>query len=193
MHISSNEITADILSDWLLLRCTVTHLKLQKLVFYSYCALVGHGKISKRIRFHMGVSGPVNKTLYEKYAKYGVMELERDNSKPKPMFDMETTRVLNDVIAIYGCMTPDMLSRQSVRDTRTVTSGAETLLEWAEAKYAPYVTFDLPEQLTLKAGLKLSGVPVFPEPSFHAAADVVRRTGGGSLAYNRHIERYRHR
>lgn len=165
------------LASWVRAHDRVTHSKLQKLVFYSYCALVGHGKITKRsehIHFHLGETGPVNQELYEKYAKYGTDFLELGDPFGY-IFDSETTGILFDVIKIYGPMLPEMLIRQSVWDVRSVTARVETLHEWASRKFNPTAPFELPEQMTGKGSLAMSGVPVHPEPSFHAAAETVFR------------------
>ena len=67
-------------AKYILCRCKCTHLKLEKLVYMCYAEyLCKYNKKLYEDSIYAYKYGPVVKTVYEKYKKYGYKEIERDD------------------------------------------------------------------------------------------------------------------
>ncbi|MFC7062628.1 Panacea domain-containing protein [Halobacillus seohaensis] len=80
----------------------ITHLKLQKLVYYAqawYVAL-NYGKKLFDSRIEAWMHGPVCPELYNEYRNYGYKEIERPTSSPE--FIDGITEVLESVWEVFG-------------------------------------------------------------------------------------------
>jgi uncharacterized phage-associated protein len=81
----------------------MTHLKLQKLLFYSYGASLAYGGTNElgQIVFEPWDHGPVNREVWDVYKGYGNAPL------PVPVdagarYSLETEGLLRDVLEVYG-------------------------------------------------------------------------------------------
>lgn len=88
-------------ADWFLNQDTMTHKKLEKLIYlaYSYTLVILNQKLFDD-EFHAYVHGPIVKAIYNQYQDYGLSEIGKINIKPK--FDTDTEDVLEQVWQVYG-------------------------------------------------------------------------------------------
>lgn len=88
-------------ADWFLNQDTMTHKKLEKLIYlaYSYTLAILNQKLFDD-KFYAYVHGPIVKQIYNKYQDYGLSEIGKINIKPK--FDADTEDVLEQVWQVYG-------------------------------------------------------------------------------------------
>lgn len=116
--LGSEQAPAMRLAAWTLTRAAakpdaMTHLKLQKLVFYAYGALLAFDLDDEigAIPFEAWKHGPVSPALYQQYAGF-----KRD-ALPRPSGVVElsarTEGVLGDVLNVYGRLTAWQLREES--------------------------------------------------------------------------------
>lgn len=88
-------------ADWFLNQDTMTHKKLEKLIYlaYSYTLVILNQKLFDD-EFYAYVHGPIVKAIYNQYQDYGLSEIGKINIKPK--FDADTEDVLEQVWQVYG-------------------------------------------------------------------------------------------
>lgn len=96
------------LSDWILSRSPegLTHLKLQKLVFYCYSAAVAHGLEAQigAIELEAWEHGPVSRTLWDEYRGCAAEPIhyqgqhDGNGGQVAPQYSEELEKVLTDVI-----------------------------------------------------------------------------------------------
>jgi len=176
------DIRAYTLAGWLLSRSDepLTHLKLQKLVFYGYGAAVAAGwdKAVGPLDFEAWEHGPVVRELWRTYRQYGAGTLPKGNSARHYAQPLE--ELLEDVLTVYGALDAWALRNQSHLETpwiaavnsKQIVIDTHVLAKWANEKFSgPFV---LPEQLIHSDSWAIERVAPTIFPSFHKAASVVR-------------------
>ncbi len=91
----------------------VTHLKLQKLAFYSYGAALAfdqHAELGP-IVFEAWEHGPVNRQIWSEYRGAGREPLAKPAEVPS--YSASLTQTLNDVLVVYGSMSAWALRNES--------------------------------------------------------------------------------
>jgi len=91
----------------------VTHLKLQKLAFYSYGAALAfdqHAELGP-IAFEAWEHGPVNRQIWAKYRGSGREPLARPAELP--CYGAGLSQTLHDVLTVYGSMSAWALRNES--------------------------------------------------------------------------------
>ncbi|NOY92208.1 MAG: DUF4065 domain-containing protein [Deltaproteobacteria bacterium] len=92
----------------------ISHLKLQKLVFYCYgaaCAFDFVDELRGPVPFAAWKHGPVSRDVYDHYRAWGREEILPSGTAPD--FSEQATSHLQDVTAIYGRLSPWQLRSQS--------------------------------------------------------------------------------
>ncbi len=94
-------------------RGPITHLKLQKLAFYSYGAALAFDQQEElgSIEFEAWDHGPVNRQIWAKYREFGRETLPTPPALP--CYSAELTKTLHDVLAVYGSMSAMALRNES--------------------------------------------------------------------------------
>jgi uncharacterized phage-associated protein len=173
------------LASWILFhqKGDVTHLKLQKLAFYAYAVALAGGleqAFNGEIEFEAWQHGPVSRSIWEQYRHY------EDNpiAKPKELavrYDAELVSVLQDVLTVYGPLSPWALRNQSHLETpwkelvgkKPPIFKKEVLRQYFEKKFSVgNVTY--PELLTGGASLMLDGIPRARFKTFAQLAEQIR-------------------
>lgn len=155
----------------------MTHLKLQKLAFYSYGGLLAFGLEDKvgDVLFQAWRHGPVSPTIYDQYKSYGRDPLP----VPVPPFpfatDVET--VLTEMLNVYGRLTAWQLREESHSEAPWMSSyqegsnapiEKEDMRNYFRAKFrAGRVSF--PERLFGASSMLLDRIPV---PAFRSLAEM---------------------
>ena len=106
-------------AQWFLNKMSMSDKKLQKLCYYAYAWYIVFFNDAEVIKneediktlcddyFEAWVHGPVCRRLYNKYRQYGWENIPTEAKKP--IFDDNTTDLLNQVWNIYGSLTADQL------------------------------------------------------------------------------------
>ncbi|MBG9788869.1 Panacea domain-containing protein [Brevibacillus laterosporus] len=83
----------------------ITHLKLQKLVYYAqaWYYTIEKKKPLFQERIEAWVHGPVCPDLYSKYREYGFEVIDPSNEESQTNFDPKTKSILDFVWDLYGC------------------------------------------------------------------------------------------
>lgn len=91
------------------------HLRLQKLLFYSFGAAVALGLDGEigEIRFVAWTHGPVNLDVYGQHRGSGRTALPRPNAADVPAYSARLQRLLRDVLSIYGRLSSWQLREES--------------------------------------------------------------------------------
>jgi len=163
----------------------VTHLKLQKLCFYSYGIVRAFGgDVGGPVEFRAWKHGPVNTSVYRDYKHY------KDQPIPPPVedstFDATTSSLLDDVLAVYGRLTAWELRNQSHLEQPWREADATVgdvipdaaIVGWFTRLYRRDDGIKAPDLLIGGGGLDLDGIPRATYPSFHDLAERCRRLGG---------------
>jgi uncharacterized phage-associated protein len=156
----------------------VTHLKLQKLLFYCYGAACAHdleGPIGQ-ITFLAWEHGPVNREVYDEFRSYGAGPLP---PAPWPVFyPSPVFGVLTDAVRVYGALDAWSLREQSHRESpwSETQHGAAiphlSLKNYFVAKFARGQV-KCPEYLADVGGLHLDRIPVRNFATLHDLANAV--------------------
>lgn len=174
------------LAEWILARAardkqSVTHLKLQKLIFYSYGAALAHGVHHElgQIAFEAWKHGPVSREVYGQYVGFGANEIPQPASVPK--FDQALTNVLEDVYAVYGRLSPWDLRNESHLERPWVIALAEKRTGFTHeelrvhfAKKFERGNVQLPVHLSGAANAAIDGIPPARFESLATIADTLR-------------------
>lgn len=181
------------LTDWI--RATaperpdlLTHLKLQKLAYYSYGALLAFGCEAAvgPIEFEAWKHGPVSRSIYELFRHYANMPIGR---AARPDLSPIVEAHLQDVINVFGRMTAWQLREEShMTDspwsyTYDGTPGRlipESMLrEHFQKMFNAPVRF--PERLFGCSSLLLDRIPVPTFPTLHEMSRAVTRILGNEV------------
>lgn len=93
----------------------ISHLKLQKLVFYGYgaaCAFNFVDELGGPVTFNAWKHGPVSPVVYAAFKPWGSDEIVPEGDD-HPVFAFETENHLADVLTIYGSLSAWQLRQQS--------------------------------------------------------------------------------
>lgn len=179
---SQGERSALELAEWLCAHATprpdlFTHLKLQKLAFYSYGALLAFGLEGEtgEVSFEAWKHGPVAPDVYRRYADYGREALPRTSCRHG--YSARVESVLSDVLNVYGRMTAWQLREESheegpwqeaYSEIYRMTISTESLRTHFRTKFGgPTVTF--PERLFGGSSFLLDRIPV---PAFSSLSEM---------------------
>ena len=91
----------------------ITHLKLQKLAFYSYGAALAFDQQEElgTIVFEAWGHGPVNRQIWAEYKGFGREPITAPTDLPS--YDPALTQTLRDVLTVYGSMSAWALRNES--------------------------------------------------------------------------------
>lgn len=174
------------LAEWILHHAEgpVTHLKLQKLVFYCYSICLAHGADDELgvIDFRAWQHGPVNYDLWQKYRAQRANPLS-PSSDTVTSYSKGVETLLHDVLSVYGVLDAWSLRNESHlerpwqqayhEDQRQISK--QELQRWAKDKFCGG-NVPFPEYLLHAGNLKLEGAPILGYRSFSELAQAVRRS-----------------
>lgn len=176
------------LARWLLSRADgpVTHLKLQKLCFYSYGAALAFGfdrEFGGRLCFQAWQHGPVSRDVWFEYRAYRSDPIPPQ--QPAPLFSLRAIRHLDDVLTVYGRLSAWQLRQQSHlerpwRETFDPQAPREGAIIPTESIRAHFVEkfvegTTIPEYLGRGSSFSLDGLPVARFDNLHSLAESLRR------------------
>lgn len=151
----------------------LTHLKLQKLVFYCYGAVLAFGydsEVGSDISFEPWDNGPVNIDLWRQYKEYGSSVIEFCGLLENLYYSSEVEDILRDVLYIYGLMDSWGLRNQSRLEkpwqeasNKHCSIDIDKLRKHFTQKFIECVK--CPEYLLNEASFSLDGIPVSNYPS----------------------------
>lgn len=165
----------------------ITHLKLQKLCFYLYGALMAKDlefAISPEpIRFEAWDHGPVNTYVYNQFRKYQGVPI--DSFPPAGKYGVEVEETLIDALTIYGALDGWALRQQSHLEqpwkvaykSGKLTIPLDSMKTYFKDKFSPG-NVDAPEYLFGLGSFLIDGIPVQPYHSLKALAEAVKRVQG---------------
>jgi uncharacterized phage-associated protein len=171
------------LATWLLRSSSakLTHLKLQKLCFYGYGALLA-SDLEKNvgvISFEAWAHGPVNRAVWEQYRSHGRNELPVPDSAPRYSERVEQT--LNDVLDVYGLMDAWSLREESHHEApwKETWSARQQFIDQERLKAHFRRKFAegrvrVPAHLLHRASFTVDGLPVQAFESLHVLASQIR-------------------
>lgn len=164
----------------------LTHLKLQKLAYYCYGALLAFGREDAigPIEFQAWKHGPVSPAIYKAYKEYESRPIDR---APKPDLEPSVESHLCDVMNVFGRMTAWQLREESHLEKtpwRNTYDGSldraidEDLLRdhFREMFAGPIVRF--PERLFGSSSLELDRIPVPRFGTLHEMSNAASRIFG---------------
>jgi uncharacterized phage-associated protein len=159
----------------------LTHLKLQKLAFYCYGALLAFDLDSQvgDIAFEAWKHGPVSPKMYQEYSAYGRQILPKPSQARRYLAAVES--VLRQTTNVYGRMTAWQLREESHTETPWEANydgmpnkplAKESIRAHFRTKFrGPVVSF--PERLFGASSMLLDRIPV---PTFSSFADMSTAT-----------------
>lgn len=165
----------------------ITHLKIQKLCFYLYGALMARDlefAISPApIQFEAWDHGPVNCELYKQYRMYGGNPIEVFPAAGK--YVPGAVEVLNEALIIYGALDAWALRQQSHLEQPWKDAYQQGKGQIPSAKMKVYFkkkfskgSVAAPEYLFGLGSFRIDGIPVQPYKSLTALAEAVKRMQG---------------
>jgi len=162
----------------------MTHMKLQKLAFYSYGAALAHGVDSElgRLTFEPWAHGPVNRPIWREYRHCDGDGLPLPSPADVPRYSSELETVLMDVVDVYGRMSAWALSceshlEQPWSDAYSLRSSViphDALRAHFKTKFKEG-RVQLPVHLGGTASAALDFIPPARFASLHAMAETLRR------------------
>lgn len=170
------------LARWVLVsaRQPLTHLKLQKLVFYSYGAALAFDRENEvgMIAFQAWEHGPVSVELWRHYCDYKAETLPVPTMKPR--YSDETEQHLQDAVDVYARLSAWNIRNESHLERpwrsnweRQVTRiDPYELKQYFKSKFGSEVQW--PEHLGRPSSLALDGLPREKFRSLHELAELVR-------------------
>jgi uncharacterized phage-associated protein len=163
----------------------MTHLKLQKLVFFSYGAAVGHDHESDfaSIIFEPWPHGPVNRHVWKLFRSFGSGEIPAPAKSPAAPFSPALSTVLADAVDVYARMGAWALRCEShlerpwtiAHESREPLIDADVLREHFRQKFA-VGQVRLPAHLGGSASAALDFVPAARFRTLHEMAESLRHT-----------------
>jgi uncharacterized phage-associated protein len=186
---------SDKLSQWILANTPfrdhpMTHLKLQKLMFYCYGAALAFGcesAVGDDIHFEAWAHGPVCRSLWHVYKDQGARPIDWVSPSPDLVYSEHATKHLTDVLAIYSAMSAWALRQESHTEAPWDTAWKQTdktiardvLRTHFACKFAGSEVH-LPEYLSNASNARLDGIPVRGYRSLAEVANAVRRISPGT-------------
>lgn len=160
----------------------LTHLKLQKLVFYGYGALLAYDLEAQlgSVVFEAWAHGPVSRSVWREYRTCGGRPIESLPTRSVLPVAAEITEHLHDVLRVYGPMTAWQLRQESHLEApwKETEQGLpipeEKLKKHFEEKFKED-SVRLPRYLLNSADFALDGVPLTTYSSLRALGEVVQR------------------
>jgi uncharacterized phage-associated protein len=166
----------------------LTHLKLQKLVFYGYGACLAHGRegdLGGEIVFRPWKHGPVNHEVWSTYRAYAGKPIPPpDHDDPVPRYASDATTHLRDALVVYGALTAWNLRQESHLEAPWIRAFGqkeeriphEELRTHFERKFrSGHVQF--PEHLVHTSSFNLDRIPTLGFPTLHELAQALARVG----------------
>ena len=156
----------------------VTHLKLQKLLFYCYGAAC-----SADLEAHIGAvtflaweHGPVNREVYDEFRAYGAGPIPAP--QPPVWYPGAAFAVLTDAIRVYGALDAWSLREQSHREQPWIDTPRGGAIDGLRLKAHFRIKFArghvaCPEYLADTGGLELDRIPVRTFATLHDLANAV--------------------
>jgi uncharacterized phage-associated protein len=113
--------TAINLANWVRANLTyrkgpLTHLKLQKLVFYCFGGALAfgvEGDVGGNIVFEAWEHGPVNRDVWQEFRQFKGQPIPEIDPWDAPSFSERTESVLSDVLTLYGLLDAWSLRQES--------------------------------------------------------------------------------
>lgn len=180
----ANWIRATVPTD----REPLTHLKLQKLIFYCYGAALAFRFESALggIAFEPWDHGPVNRDVWKDYRDYRGTPIPSLDRRCAPEYPSSAQRHLQDVIDVYGVMDAWSLRQETHLEEPWIKAYNDKLSEIPEdwlrqhfvTKFNPPAEkmVAYPEYLLRASNFALDRVPVRGHRSLHDLAIAVKRT-----------------
>lgn len=177
-------MSATDLAAWVLAKSarSLTHLKLQKLCFYSYGAALAFDFADEigEVVFEPWEHGPVSRPVWHRFRELGSAEIPRP--KEVPTYSAQAEEHLGDVLRIYGRLSAWELREQSHLEAPWVEAfkqhaasiDREALRAHFRRKFKTDVQW--PEALLRSASYSLDGVPLARYSDLRALADAVDHT-----------------
>ena len=160
----------------------VDQLKLQKLTFYAYGAVLAHGVLPEvgEIAFSPWKHGPVNVELWHHHRGAGANPLPPPQQSPA-QYSPGLGQILDDVVEIYGRLDSWSLRNESHLEQPWIDGWAiqakeiptDALQEHFHRKFAPG-NVRLPAHLGSHASNVLDGIPPARFESLHHLAEALR-------------------
>jgi uncharacterized phage-associated protein len=166
----------------------LTHLKLQKLCFYGYGALLAEGLEGEagRVRFEAWPHGPVSPAVYAAYRARGSAPISEPHG-PATVFSSEAERTLDDILNVYGRLSAWALREESHLEApwiatyepeRSLPIDDEHLRVHFKAKFAGGAGVAFPERLFGSSSFRLDRIPVPTFGSLRAMSEATTRILG---------------
>lgn len=113
------------IANYFLSKESMSHKKLQKLVYYAYSWILALlNESGNDLQFHLfnnrieaWVHGPVIPDLYQEYKKYGWQDIPKKEVYNGPAFSTDVEDVLTQVWDVYGNLKANELEMLSHRET----------------------------------------------------------------------------
>lgn len=161
----------------------LTHLKIQKLLFYCYGALLAsdmEAAIGPNISFEAWEHGPVNRELYRLFCQYG--------ANPIPEFPKAGTysaaveNTMRDSLKVYGCLDAWALRQQTHTESPWIKAYKERvtyidqgeLKKFFKTKYS-YGSVQAPEYVFGMGSFRIDNIPVGSYKNLGSLAETVER------------------
>jgi uncharacterized phage-associated protein len=162
----------------------LTHLKVQKLAFYCYGAVLAHDLESRLsdwpIQFEAWEHGPVNKELWSEFKSFGGQPIASfpESGVAEPAVE----DILQDALTVYGALSAWSLRQQSHLEQpwKDAFEQGRTAIHLADMrahfkrKFAPGAVV-APEYLFGLGSFRIDGIPIQTYPSFKSLAAAVKR------------------
>ncbi len=166
----------------------LTHLKLQKLCFYAYGALLAEDLEHEggTVTFEAWPHGPVSPAVYTAYRSCGADPIGQAQGTPTK-FSAAAERCLDDVLNVYGRLTAWALREESHLEApwmstfdpdRKVPIAEARLRTHFKAKFAEGATVAFPERLFGGSSFRLDRIPVPTFSSLRAMSEATTRILG---------------
>lgn len=163
----------------------LTHLKLQKLFFYCYGALLSQNleqTVGADLVFEPWDHGPVNRELYNHFRYKGANPLQPQDYPEAVEFPNEVEYLLQNTLDIYGAMSAWSLRQQThtekpwvkAYDQKETQIDPENLKIFFQEKFASG-TVEAPEYLFGLSSFQIDGIPIQTYGNLQQLASEVRR------------------
>lgn len=161
----------------------LTHLKLQKLFFYCYGALLAanlEDQVGEEIIFEPWEHGPVNNELYKFFRSKGSEPIEKKDFPEAGVYSKKVVNTLTDALTVYGVMSAWSLRNQTHAEEpwKTAYGKKEDKIDPENLKRFFKIKFSsgsvaAPEYLFSPSSFKIDGIPVQNYPDLNSLAKAV--------------------
>lgn len=163
----------------------LTHLKLQKLFFYCYGALLAENlenQVGEQLTFEPWEHGPVNSELYQYFRHKGSNPIGPNDFPTPGNYSNEITSVLTDAITVYGAMSAWSLRNQThaeapwknAYDRKASEIDSNELKSFFTKKFSKG-SIAAPEYLFGLSSFAIDGIPVKNFASLNSLATAVNK------------------